>query len=135
MRFVIDSNLIISSTFKLHTPPALVLAAWRAQRFEWVSCTEQMQELTVAMTRPRVLSLVPGGISIAQLLLQEMQSGCSLQTLQKPLQAVCRDERDDFLFALLTQGFADMIISGDKDVLALQGRYPVITAREFLDRL
>ena len=135
MRFVIDSNLIISSTFKLHTPPALVLAAWRAQRFEWVSCTEQMQELTVALTRPRVLSLVPEGISIAQLLLQEMQSGCSLQNLQKPLPTVCRDERDDFLFALLTQGFADMIISGDKDVLALRCSYPVITAREFLDRL
>jgi putative PIN family toxin of toxin-antitoxin system len=135
MRIAIDSNLIISSTFKLHTPPALVLAAWRAQRFEWVSCTEQMEELTVALTRPRVLNLVPGGISIAQLLLQEMQRGCNLQTLQKPLPSICRDERDDFLFALFDQGFAELVISGDKDVLALQGRYPVITAREFLDRL
>jgi predicted nucleic acid-binding protein len=135
MRFAIDSKLIISSTFKLHTPPALILAAWRAQRFEWVSCTEQMQELTMGLTRPRVLSLVQGGTGIAQLLLQEMQSGCNLQILQKPLPAVCRDARDDFLFALLTQGFADMIISGEKDVLAQKGHYPVITAREFLERL
>ena len=135
MRCAIDSNLLISSTFKQHSPPALVAAAWRMRRIDWVSCADQINEISVALMRPKVLARSDGGAALVHRLLQEMQRDCRIQTLTRPLPAVCRDPKDDFLFALHDQGHIDLIISGDKDVLALQDRYPVITARELIDRL
>ena len=135
MRCAIDSNLLISATFKLHTPPAMVLAAWRMRKIEWVSCVEQIEELGAALFRPSILARSLGGLPLAHSLVTEMQMACRLKALIHPLPPVCRDPRDDFLFALHDQGHADWIISGDKDVLALKGRYPVLTPRELIDRL
>ena len=64
-----------------------------------------------------------------------MQMACNHKILTSPLPKVCRDPDDDFLFALFDQGHAELIVSGDKDVLALRGRYPVLTPRELIDRL
>jgi putative PIN family toxin of toxin-antitoxin system len=135
MRFAIDTNLLVSSTFSLSSPPALVMAAWRSERIEWVSCKEQLIELTVTLSRPRILSRVTGGQTLAMRLLQEIRNHCSIKDLMPPLPAVCRDPHDDFLFALHDQGHVDWIVSGDHDVLALKNRYPVLTARELIDRL
>lgn len=135
MRFAIDSNLLISSTFKLSSPPGLVMAAWRMQHIEWISCDEQMQELSVALFRPSVLARVIGREKLAFSLLEEIRSNCDLKTLSYPLPSVCRDSKDDYLFALYSQHHVEMIVSGDKDVLALKGSYPIITARELIDRL
>ena len=135
MKFAIDTNLLISSTFKLASPPGLVMAAWRMQHIEWVSCDEQLQELSVALFRPQVLARVIGGEQLALALLEEIRSNCDLKTLNHPLPSVCRDKKDDYLFALYDQHHVEMIVSGDKDVLALKGSYPIITARELIDRL
>ncbi|MBC7683258.1 MAG: putative toxin-antitoxin system toxin component, PIN family [Ferruginibacter sp.] len=135
MRCAIDSNLLISSTFKLHSPPALVVAAWRMRRIDWVSCSDQIDEVSMALLRPKVLARSVGGAPLARQLLQEMQRDCRIHTLTRPLPAICRDPRDDFLFALYDQGHTDWIISGDNDVLALKSNYPILTARELIDRL
>ena len=135
MKFAIDTNLLISSTFKLASPPGLIMAAWRMQHIEWVSCDEQLQELSVALFRPQVLARVIGGEKLALALLEVIRSNCDLKTLSYPLPGVCRDKKDDYLFALYDQHHVEMIVSGDKDVLALKGSYPIITARELIDRL
>lgn len=135
MRCAIDTNLLLSSLFKLDSTPALVLAAWRMRKIEWVSCEAQLTELALALFRPRVMARVLGGPALASKLLQEIEADCNLKTLRQPLPAVCRDPHDDFLFALYDQGHVDMIISGDKDVLALKDRYPTLTARELIDLL
>lgn len=135
MKYAIDSNLLISATFKLHTPPALVLAAWRMRKIEWISCAEQTEELGLALFRPSVVARSLGGLPLAYSLVKEMQMACGHKILTYPLPKVCRDPDDDFLFALFDQGHVDAIISGDKDVLALKGRYPVLTPRELIDRL
>jgi putative PIN family toxin of toxin-antitoxin system len=135
MRCAIDSNLLVSSLFKMQSPPALVLAAWRTQRIEWISCPEQLQELSVALFRPKVIAYSRGGLPLAQRLFQELEHHSTIKHLTQPLPAVSRDTDDDFLFALFDQGHIDMIVSGDQDVLTLKGRYPVLTARELIDRL
>ena len=121
--------------FNLAGPPGLVMAAWRMQHLEWISCEEQLLELSVALRRPKVLDRVIGGEKLAIALLDEVRNNTDLKTLHYPLPAVCRDKKDDYLFALYDQNHVEMIVSGDKDVLALKGSYPIITARELIDRL
>ena len=135
MKFAIDINLLISSTFKLGSPPGLLMAAWRMQQIEWVTCDQQMHELSVALFRPGVLARVTGGEKLALSLIEEIRKNCDLKTLSQPFQRVCRDIKDDYLFALYDQRHVEMIVSGDKDVLAIKGSYPIIPARELIDRL
>lgn len=138
MKLAIDTNLLISATFKLTTPPALVLAAWRMRRFEWVSCEHQITELGIALQRPHIVERMAGGADLAKRLLAELQFDCTMAKLVMPPPRVCRDANDDFLFALFDQHHVDLIVSGDKDVLALKDHhpsFPVLTARELIDRL
>ncbi|MDQ3272673.1 MAG: putative toxin-antitoxin system toxin component, PIN family [Pseudomonadota bacterium] len=132
---MIDSNLIFSSVLKPDSVPGAILGAWRKGHFDWMSCEIQLDELTVALTRPYLVSKIAQGATPVENLLIEMREGCHWKTLTTPLPAICRDPRDDYLFALHDQGHADLIVSGDKDVLACKNDYPVITARELLDRL
>ena len=135
MKFAIDTNLLISSAFKMNSPPGQLMAAWRMQRLEWLTCPEQIQELTDALFRPKVMALVDGGEPLARAWVQEIRDNCDIKALLKPLPKICRDPKDDYLFAMVDQHHVDMIVSGDKDVLALKNRYPIITARELIDRL
>ena len=135
MRLVIDSNLVFSGVLKPSSVPGAVLGAWRAGHFDWISCATQLSELKIALIRPYLLKRIAEGATPIESVLHEMRESCHWKTLLMPLPAICRDPRDDYIFGLYDQGHADLIVSGDKDVLALKGRYPIITARELIDRL
>ena len=135
MRYAIDTNLLVSATFSQITPPALVLAAWRMNRIDWISCELQLKEIADTLFKPKLLVKSRGGLAMAKMLMGQIRENCVMAKLNQPLPKVCRDPDDDFLFALFDQGHVDAIISGDKDVLALKGRYPVLTPRELIDRL
>ena len=135
MRLVLDSNLIFSAVLKPTSTPGAVLGAWRAGHFEWITCQEQLDELGIALSRPYLTARIVQADKTVELLIAEMRDTCNLKILVRPLPPICRDPREDHLFALVDQGHADFIISGDKDVLALKGSYPVLTPRELIDRL
>jgi predicted nucleic acid-binding protein len=51
------------------------------------------------------------------------------------LSGVCRDPKDDFILECAVLGNADVIVTGDKDLLAL-GEYEgirIVTPRQYLD--
>lgn len=49
--------------------------------------------------------------------------------------AVTRDPDDDYLVALTRSAAADVLVSGDRDLLALQADVEVISPREFVDHV
>lgn len=135
MNLAIDTNLLVSAVLLPHSVPGAVLSAWRASAFIWVCCDEQWQELSGTFARPHILARIANGVEPVQTLLREMKANCRWATLNRPLPRVCTDANDDFLFALHDQGHVNTIVSGDKAVLALKGKYPVLSARELIDRL
>jgi putative PIN family toxin of toxin-antitoxin system len=52
------------------------------------------------------------------------------------LSGICRDPKDDFILECAETGGADLIVTGDKDLLSLAnyGRIEIVTARQYLDR-
>ena len=56
-------------------------------------------------------------------------------TLPKVIPAISRDPDDDYLLALAKVGKADILITGDKDLLVLEkyGRTRVLNARAFAE--
>lgn len=135
MKLAIDSNLLISGLLLPQSVPGRVLQAWRNGVFAWATCDEQFHEISQVMLRPAILSRVSGGAAQIEKTLREMRAHCLWLRLSHPLPSVCRDARDDFLFALCDQYQLELIVSGDNDVLALKGQYPVITPKMLVDRL
>jgi len=52
------------------------------------------------------------------------------------LRGACRDPKDDFILECAATGNADLIVTGDKDLLSLvsHGRIAIVTPRQYLDR-
>jgi putative PIN family toxin of toxin-antitoxin system len=56
-------------------------------------------------------------------------------TLTSPFPAICRDPKDDFLLECATLGHADLLVTGDKDLLTLESfrTTRILTPRQYLD--
>ncbi|MDB5867807.1 MAG: PilT protein [Polaromonas sp.] len=136
MKLILDTNTVLSALFKPASRAAAIIQMWREDAFEWVSCSQQLEELTRVLARPKIIARIVGGASTAQAFVQEMHAGCTFFLLEPPYAAVCRDARDDYLMALLTNAKPMHLITGDKDLLVLKEKWPaILTATEFLDRL
>jgi putative PIN family toxin of toxin-antitoxin system len=50
---------------------------------------------------------------------------------------ICRDPKDDFILECAETGGADLIVTGDKDLLSLAsyGRIEIVTPRQYLNRV
>jgi putative PIN family toxin of toxin-antitoxin system len=59
-----------------------------------------------------------------------------LVKLQGTLTGICRDPKDDFILECALNGNADLIVTGDKDLLSLQSflGIQIVTPRQYLDR-
>ena len=51
------------------------------------------------------------------------------------LSGICRDPKDDFILECAETGKADLIVTGDKDLLSLKtyGAINIFTPRQYLD--
>ena len=135
MNLILDTNTVLSALFKPQNRQAEMLHLWRSHRFEWLTCTQQLEEIGNVLSRPRIFTRIAGGSATAQRLIEEMHARCTFFPLSPPFPPVCRDAKDDYLVALLAQAGASYLVTGDNDLLVLKHLYPIATVPEFLDRL
>lgn len=114
MRLVVDTNVFISA--------ALKEASWPGNTVRWIvkyggllktAVTEQ--EVIEVLQRPRIAP------EIAPFFLDNVQRVFAAAELVTIIETVtgCRDPDDDKFLALAVNGHADVIVSGDDDLLAL----------------
>jgi uncharacterized protein len=135
MKLILDTNTVLSAVFKPQNKQAQILSLWRSGGFDWVTCTEQLQEITDVLSRPKIIQRIVGGSATAQDLVAQMYAGCVMQTLTPPFPSLSRDAKDGYLVALLQQSKANFLITGDNDLLVLQPQFLIYTITQFLDRL
>ena len=51
--------------------------------------------------------------------------------IDQPIPRMTRDPKDDYLIAYAVIGEADYLVTGDKDLLAMAERYPIVTPATF----
>ena len=130
MRVVIDTNVFISAALKERSPPsdAVHLAAERDVLLK--SATTE-QELFITLARPRLAPLIP---PLFQDWLADVLAAAELVPITERIVA-CRDPKDDKFFELAINGHADLIVSGDADLLTLTPfrGIPIITPAAFVE--
>lgn len=130
IRAVLDPGVLIAGVISPAGAPAALIRSWREADFDVVACPHLIEELSRALTYPKVRRYVsrPEAARLAVALFR------SAVVVDDPREVpiVCRDPADDYLFAVAAR-HAQVLVSGDRDVTEVE-RPPVrvLTPRGFL---
>jgi uncharacterized protein len=114
MRVVVDTNVFVSAALKDRSFPALALHVV-AQRGTLLKSAATEGQLIEVLARPRIAALVaPEAAEWMRTLLLAAETVVITERI-----AACRDPTDDKFLELAVNGQADMIVSGDADLLVL----------------
>lgn len=131
LRVVLDTNVLVSGFAYPSSAPGRIVSVWRQGGLSVVLSHYILDELVRVLPRLRRIEMTPGEIrDLADSLL-------FLAELVEPealAQADLRDPADLPVLATLSAARADYLITGDEDLLALAGRYPIVTPAEFCSR-
>lgn len=132
MRVVVDTNLFVSAALKEKSLPGMA-AHIAAERGLLLKSTITERELFVTLARPRLAPLIPTRFRDW---LSELLAAAEPVTITDRITA-CRDPKDDKFLELAVNGHADLIVSGDADLLALNPfrGIPIVTPAVFVRHL
>jgi putative PIN family toxin of toxin-antitoxin system len=130
-RVVLDTNVVVSGMLFPGSIPSQAL--FKAQKGRVLASEATNLESLEVLKRSRFDRYIEVGIRNA--LAAEYLNACELIPIPFPIHA-CRDPRDDKFLEVAVYGRADVIVSGDADLLALHPfrGVAILTPAEFLDR-
>ena len=136
MRVLIDPNLLVSYLLTHRGPIAQILDVHLAREdFTLLVCPQMLEELNRVLQYPKFQRYFNDEIRLRFVAL--IAALGELVDIPDELPRVVRDPKDDYLIACALAGEADLILSGDKDVLDLKmvGRIQIVSAGYFVDKI
>jgi putative PIN family toxin of toxin-antitoxin system len=133
VRAVLDPNVVISGAISPRGAPADVLRSLAGGEFELIASQALLGELERALAYPKLRPYISE--SDAAGLVHWVAGSASVvpdPDTDPPVRS--RDPDDDYLIVLAAAHRA-ALVSGDKDLLALEGEIPVFSPRAFLNLL
>jgi uncharacterized protein len=135
LRIVLDTNIAISGLI-WRGPPHQLLVALTEDQFAAFTSYTLVSELTRKLLGTKLgRELLKRDIA-AQQLVMAYSALCELVSPGPLAQRVSRDPDDDAVLACALAARADLIVSGDQDLLVLQAfeGIPIVTAAQALER-
>lgn len=136
LRVVLDTNVLLSGLAYPGSLPGRIVAAWRHGSVNVVLSTFILDELRRVL--PRLFAR--HGLSGREIddLVDILSIQAELVEPEPIADEALRDDNDlpvlGTLLAGMRMGNLDYLITGDKDLLALAGTYPIVTPAEFWAR-
>lgn len=133
LRVVLDTNVLLSGIAYPASVPGRILAAWRHGSVDVLLSAYILDELQRVL--PRLAHR--HGLTAAEI--DDLVDALSIQAeVIEPLPGVEPDLRDvndqpvlGTLLAAIKSSGADYLITGDRDLLAMAERYPIVTPAKF----
>jgi putative PIN family toxin of toxin-antitoxin system len=132
LRAVLDPNVLIAAVISRSGTPALVLRAWLEGRFELVVSKALLGELERALRYPKLEARVSADQRSG--FIELLRTEATQAEDPADVAPICDDPGDDYLIALARAQQA-LLVSGDRHLLALAERLPIVNPRAFLDSL
>ena len=136
MRIVIDTNIVVSGYF-WHGAPKTVLDLAVAGTLTAFSSPELLLELHRVLSRAKFIPLLAKSGDTATQIVHKYAGWVHIVS-PMPLSApVCADPDDDHVLACAMAAYADCVVTGDNQFLALGGYQgiEILSTRELLARL
>jgi putative PIN family toxin of toxin-antitoxin system len=136
MRAVIDTNILVRAVIKPMGTVGPVLRRLRDGDYVLIYSEPLLTELVDVLNRPRIkdkygLASEDIEIIVALILLR----GEAVVPTKRI--TICRDPKDNMFLEAAVDGVADIIVSGDDDLLQIEAfeRIPIVSPGEFLSKL
>lgn len=131
VRVVLDTNVLISGSAYPTGTPGQILNAWWQGSLDVVLSHHILDEMV------RVLPKLPANRRTPSEIRDLADSFLALAEIVLPdsgIEPALRDQADQQILGTLRASKADYLITGDKDLLALANRYPIVTPAAFWER-
>ena len=138
LRAVVDTNLLISALIVERGNPFQVVEQWRMGRFLMVTSAPLSDELAGVLQRPAIAKRITAAQAEGILALIQRHAEWVTPGLEMPLSV--RDPKDEVVVATALAARADYIVTGDADLLTLNGdarlgTLKIVTPVRFLEQL
>ncbi len=131
LRVVLDTNVLVSGLAYPESVPGRILSAWQQGGLDVVLSRHILDEMVRVL--PRLSRIKLNSTGIRDLADSFMFLADIVEPTTEPNKAL-RDSSDQAVLGTLRAAQADYLITGDKDLLALAGQYPIVTPAVFWER-
>jgi putative PIN family toxin of toxin-antitoxin system len=136
MRAVVDTNVLVRALIKPHGTVGPVLLRLRHGEYTLLYAGSLLEELVDVLNRPRIREKY----RLTELDIQTVVSLILLRgeaVVPEERIIACRDPKDDKFLEVAVAGKADVIVSGDQDLLVLHpfAGIPIVPPAAFLQML
>jgi len=135
VRVVLDTNVLLSRLMAPEGTPGRILAVWFEARFDVVMSIEQLAEIGRVLAYPKIHRKLKWDEQRIEQFIRQLYLRAEVVDLRSTSVEVPRDPQDSPILAALVASGADALVSGDRDLLELRGKYPIQTPAEFVRRL
>ena len=135
MKLVLDTNVLLSGLMSPEGAPGRIIAAWAEARFEVAFSLDQLAEIGRVLEYPKIRRKLGWDDQGIELFIKQLYIRAEVVELGTIEVEVPRDPGDAPILATLAAAKADVLVTGDGDLLALRDRYPIETPAEFVRRL
>jgi len=138
VRVVLDTNTLVSGVISPGGPPRRLLDAARTQAFELCSSATLLAELLDVLSREKFAGRLAQAGLTPQGIVGELRRLAYMVTPQDVPRVIENDPDDDHVLACAVIGQADLIVSGDRHLHGLGGRYrgiPIVMPAEAAQQL
>ena len=136
MRVVVDTNILVRAIIKPDGSVGPVLLHFRRGDYTLLYAQSLLEELIDVLNRPRIRTKYQLFDDDIQTVVGLILLRGEVVTPRQPI-TVCRDPKDDKFLEVAVEGEADLIVSGDEDLLTLHPfrGIPILSPRDFLSKL
>ena len=131
LRVVLDTNVLVSGLAYPESVPGRILSAWQQGGLDVVLSRHILDEVVRVLPRLSRIKMSPA--EIRDLSDSFMFLADIVEPTVEPDETL-RDSNDQAVLGTLLAAHADYLITGDKDLLALAGRYAIVTPAVFWER-
>jgi putative PIN family toxin of toxin-antitoxin system len=133
VRCVLDPGVLVAAIITPLGPPAQILRSARSGGIEVVVSPHLLSELAAVLSRDKLRRYVSADEASEYV---EGLARLGITVADPPRQGrITRDPDDDYLVALARASGADVLVSGDRDLLEADVDVIVLTPRELVRRL
>jgi len=134
VRIILDTNVLVSGLMYPESVPGRAVAAWREGRFDLIVPLAQLGEIGRVLAYPKIRKILQwDDETIGRFLRQLYLRAEVVEPAPQPVEV--RDSGDLHVLHALAAGTAELLVTGDEDLLALRERYAIETPAELVKRL
>ena len=135
MKIVLDTNVLLSGLMFPEGAPGRIVAAWAEARFEVALSLDQLGEIARVLKYPKIRRKLGWDDGKIESFIKQLYIRAEVIELGSISVEVPGDPDDAPILATLAAANADILVTGDGDLLALRAKHPIETPAEFVRRL